>query len=1156
MNDIVRKHPDALCEECPLHRDGEFVPSAGPTTADIVVVGEAPGANESKVGKPFIGESGQLLNAILKHKQIERDNLRVTNACLCRDSSGATPSAKALTACRPRLMKEIQQSGATKVLALGNSAAQSILDSKLGITRLRLGFGHTNEEELPGVTVYCSYHPAACLRVESFFPTLVSDVGKMSRDANSTLWYEPKWKAYDDPEEALVVLELLQNRPYDRPPVIDIESDIEKDVSFEQPTRHKMLCIGIGYERGKVVVLGEFALEDQRVREAFGNYLRSRKIRGQNIKFDVKGMWAYSGYMAEADRDSMLLSYVQDERPGIHSLEYQGVELLGAPDWKHALDKYKVPGRGYGAIVETPEGRQALYYYNALDIHVTDLLIDLHEREIAKLPVAEPIKRLADGKKRSLLDVQTFLLTAGYHLAFTEVNGIGVDLKYNAQLWKEYQEVLQTLRKEIAAAIPSEEWASFNPNSPIQVKKVIKEEFGMRLPMKLNTKKEFSEAQPLTAKILTPTGWISMGDVQVGDLVIGSNGMPTEVVGISPQTTEDVYRITFSDGGSTECTDNHLWTVTHITNNNTKTVPLSWLRQHELRMANGVWSRYIPYVDAINFEPKNLHVDPYLMGLLLGDGSFSNYGTIKLTSADEEILDYVRKEIAQHTLELKHISRYDYRIASPDGNRFANYYNTAIRSYGLEGKRSWEKSVPREYLEGSVEQRLALLQGLMDTDGTVSEARHTSFAVTSKQLALDVQYLVRSLGGWARLDERPSDKGYRTIYNVSISMPLGTIPFRLARKDKRCFGRYYVRHRSLQQIDYTGKKVVQCIKVAAVDGLYVTDDFVITHNTTDKDALEGLAEKALGTDAEAFFRKMLEHRKEAKQFGTYVKGIRKRTYRGRTNSVFLLHGTTTGRLSSRNPNLQNIIRSAKIKRQFVPINKDHVFVQGDFGQAELRVLCWLAQDEYLRAVFNDPSRDLFDEFTPRLYGDVTGLDKPALKELRIRVKAYVYGISYGREARSIALEFGISVAEAERGMKALFNVIPQVVSFREMVRQMVLNGEDLVTPFGRHRRFYLITKNNRKDILNEALAFLPQSTASDTTVDAVCHLRPRLKGIGWIRNIVHDSILAECHVDNVGRVKALLVEEMLAAAQRVVGGYVAFKVDTEVGSSWGDLISD
>lgn len=819
MNDIVRKHPNALCEECPLQLDGEFVPSAGPAKADLIIVGEAPGANESRVGKPFIGESGQLLNAILKHKQIERAQLRVTNACLCRDSSGATPSAKALAACRPRLMKEIKETEATKVLALGNSAAQSVLDTKLGITRLRLGFGHTNEEELPGVTIYCSYHPAACLRVESFFPTLVTDIGKVSRNADKALWYEPKWKAYDDPEEALLALAALQDRPYERPPVIDIESDIEKDISFEQPTRHKMLCIGIGYERGKVVVLGEFALEDQRVREAFANYLRTRKIRGQNIKFDVKGMWAYTGYMAEADRDSMLLSYVQDERPGIHSLEYQGVELLGTPDWKHDLDKYKKPGRGYGAIVETPEGRHALYYYNALDIHVTDLLIDLHEQEIAKLPVAEPIKRLADGKKRSLLDLQSFLLVAGYHLAFTEANGIGIDLKYNAQLWKEYQEVLQTLRKEIAAAIPSDEWVAFNPNSPVQVKKVIKEEFGMRLPMKLNTKKEFSE-------------------------------------------------------------------------------------------------------------------------------------------------------------------------------------------------------------------------------------------------------------------------------------------------------------------------------------------------TTDKDALEGLAEKALGTEAEAFFRKMLEHRKEAKQFGTYVKGIRKRTYKGRTNSVFLLHGTTTGRLSSRNPNLQNIIRSAKIKRQFVPTRKDHVFVQGDFGQAELRVLCWLAEDTYLRDVFNDTSRDLFDEFTPRLYGDVTGLDKAALKELRIRVKAYVYGISYGREARSIALEFGTSVAEAERGMKALFNVIPQVVSFREKVRQMVLNGEDLVTPFGRHRRFHLITKNNRKDILNEALAFLPQSTASDTTVDALCHLRPRLKGIGWIRNIVHDSILAECHQDNVDQVKALLEEEMLAAGQRVVGDYVRFKVDTEVGPSWGDLISD
>jgi len=682
------------------------------------------------------------------------------------------------------------------------------------VTSLRLGFGRYNEAELPGVTVYPTFHPAAALRVASFFPSIVSDFAKIQRTADSGYWYEPKWKAFDDPDTALLALRELERRP--GAVVVDIESDIEKDVSFDQPTRHHLLCVGIGYEPGKVIVLGEFALADGRVRDALRRYLVGRPFRGQNGKFDSKGLWAYLGVMLPVDKDSMLLSYVQDERPGIHSLEYQGIEILGAPDWKHALNRYKKPGRGYGAIVETEEGRQALYKYNAFDVHITALLIDYHEKEIAKQVVAEPVKRMADGRARSLMDVQDFLCTLGYHLSYTEVNGIGIDLKYNTQLSERYLDVLAGLRQQITDTIPGDEWAAFNPNSPVQVKKVVKDVFGMRLPMKMNQKKEYAE-------------------------------------------------------------------------------------------------------------------------------------------------------------------------------------------------------------------------------------------------------------------------------------------------------------------------------------------------TTDKDALELLAARSLGTDAEYFFRRMLEHRREAKLYGTYVKGIRKRVYHGRVNSVFLLHGTTTGRLSSRNPNLQNIVRSAEIKRQFVPVKEDHVFVQGDFGQAELRTLCWLAQDAYLRDVFNDPSRDLFDELTPRLYGDVSDIDAVAMKELRIRVKAYVYGLSYGREAMSIALEYGIPVKEAERGMKAFFEVIPQVVSFRETTRKKVLNGEDLVTPFGRHRRFWLITRQNKKDILNEALAFIPQSTASDITCDALCHTRPRLKGIGWIRNIVHDSQLVECHRDNVDIVKQIMEEEMLAAARRVVGDYVRFKVDLEVGPSWGDL---
>jgi DNA polymerase-1 len=322
--------------------------------------------------------------------------------------------------------------------------------------------------------------------------------------------------------------------------------------------------------------------------------------------------------------------------------------------------------------------------------------------------------------------------------------------------------------------------------------------------------------------------------------------------------------------------------------------------------------------------------------------------------------------------------------------------------------------------------------------------------------------------------------------------------------------------------------------------------------TTDVEALTTLLNFA-GGDVADFLTTLLEHRKDAKSYGTYVKGIRRRVYRGRVFPTFLLHGTTTGRPSCRNPNLQNITRGELLRKQFVPVSPDNVFVQADYKQAELRVFTWLAQETYFRDIFNEGTRDIFNELAPVLYGDISGLDKAAAKELRIRIKAYVYGLGYGREAKSIADEFGIPVAEAARGMRAFFSVIPNIVNFREQTRQAVLDGKDLITPFGRHRRFWLITNQNKHEILNEALAFLPQSTSSDICLDALCTLRPALKGIGWIRNIVHDSLLVETHKDNVEHVKSLLEFHMLESARRVVGDYVKFAVDITVGENWGVL---
>jgi DNA polymerase-1 len=324
-----------------------------------------------------------------------------------------------------------------------------------------------------------------------------------------------------------------------------------------------------------------------------------------------------------------------------------------------------------------------------------------------------------------------------------------------------------------------------------------------------------------------------------------------------------------------------------------------------------------------------------------------------------------------------------------------------------------------------------------------------------------------------------------------------------------------------------------------------------------KEACEGRYEDFETKPLYKFVTTLLKHRREAKMYGTYVKGTIKRLYRGRVYPTFLLHGTTTGRLACRNPNLQNVPRESAIKQLFIPSKPENVFVQADYSQAELRVLCWLAKDTYFRDILNDPTRDLFDELTPTLYPELPSKKEvpPELwKDIRVRVKAFVYGLDYGRTEFSIADELRMSVKEASMVKKRFFSVIPEIVEWQEWVRQTVRAGSDLVNPFGRHRRFHLITEENWKSVQNEALAFLPQSTSSDVCLRALVRVRRDLRGSGaFIRNVVHDSILVDCHADIAHDVAALLDRRMVESGQELVGDYVQFRTDYKIGKHWGQV---
>jgi DNA polymerase-1 len=324
---------------------------------------------------------------------------------------------------------------------------------------------------------------------------------------------------------------------------------------------------------------------------------------------------------------------------------------------------------------------------------------------------------------------------------------------------------------------------------------------------------------------------------------------------------------------------------------------------------------------------------------------------------------------------------------------------------------------------------------------------------------------------------------------------------------------------------------------------------------TDRAVLEDL-ESRLDPESHAgrFVAGLLEHRYESKRYGTFVKGIRQRLYGNRVFTTYMLHGTTSGRLASRNPNLQNIVRSKAIKRQFVPSKPGNRFVQADYRQAEGRIIAWLAQDTYLRDIFASEV-DLFDMLGSGLYKcspEELRNGTPLAKERRVRTKAFFYGISFGREYYSIAKEYKIPLGEAQRDYNAFLATIPDTVHWQQQIKERVLDGKDLISPFGRRRRFALITPQNQKDVFNEALSYLPQSTASDICLTAAVRLRPKLRGIGFIRLTIHDALVVETPEAHVELVSHMLRTEMVQAAREITE-YVPFEVDISHGTSWGDL---
>ena len=294
--------------------------------------------------------------------------------------------------------------------------------------------------------------------------------------------------------------------------------------------------------------------------------------------------------------------------------------------------------------------------------------------------------------------------------------------------------------------------------------------------------------------------------------------------------------------------------------------------------------------------------------------------------------------------------------------------------------------------------------------------------------------------------------------------------------------------------------------------------------------------------------RVLTARGYTKMLSTYVTGLQGRvTDAGTVHPSFLLHTTTTGRLSSRNPNAQNIPRAKELKRQFISSGTDRVLIQVDYKQAELRVITWLAQDENMRELFNDPTRDVFIELSRQMFPQFDMVSEDEQHEIRVLVKKFAYGILYGRGAAAIASEQGISLETATDYWKLFRDMVPAINEYQISIKRRVDEGKDLINPFGRHRRFYLITDQNQHSVHNEAMSFMPQSTASDICLEAANRLSHA--GVG-IRNLIHDAILVEAPRDTAKDTAAHIQHTMGEVGQEITQGYIVFNSDAKFGDSW------
>ena len=352
------------------------------------------------------------------------------------------------------------------------------------------------------------------------------------------------------------------------------------------------------------------------------------------------------------------------------------------------------------------------------------------------------------------------------------------------------------------------------------------------------------------SKVMTPNGYKKIEDLKINDEIFGSDGNIYNVCGVYPQGKRQIYEVEFSDGTIIKCSKDHLWAfqtssmrrhklynykVDTLENINNK-YPLFRNDKRGYKPKN----IYIPLTSPLNFSKKKLPIKPYTLGALIGNGFLRERGkSCSFSSNDMIVIDRVNKELSEINYELIYNGKYDYRLKQI-AQKKKSLLIDILEDLKLSGKHSWDKFIPKLYLFSNIEDRLNLLQGLIDTDGYFKKGMY-EYTTVSKHLAEDVKFLAQSLGLTAKISIKKAPKCTydnekrtgRDCYRVYIktSREISYIHFSNNKGQKNYKFNAYAR-KSIINIKKTNEYgEMTCIKTTAPNELFLTENLTVTHNT-------------------------------------------------------------------------------------------------------------------------------------------------------------------------------------------------------------------------------------------------------------------------------------------------------------------------------------